>query len=41
MGEHAELMARHWGISRDAQDELALQSHRQLAKAYDDGFLPI
>ncbi len=38
MGEHAELMARHWGIPRDAQDELALQSHRQLAKAYDDGF---
>jgi acetyl-CoA C-acetyltransferase len=38
MGEHAELMARRWGVSRDAQDELALHSHQQLAKAYDDGF---
>lgn len=38
MGEHAELMARRWGISREAQDELALQSHRRLAQAYQDGF---
>lgn len=38
MGEHAELMARRWAISRQAQDELALQSHRQLASAYSDGF---
>ena len=38
MGEHAELMAREWGISREEQDELALKSHLNLAKAYEDGF---
>ena len=38
MGEHAQLMARQWGISRQAQDELALQSHLKLAQAYDSGF---
>jgi acetyl-CoA C-acetyltransferase len=38
MGEHAELMAREWGIGREEQDELALASHLKLAKAYDDGF---
>jgi acetyl-CoA C-acetyltransferase len=38
MGEHCELMARQWGITREAQDELALASHQNAAKAYDDGF---
>ena len=38
MGEHCELMAKQWGISRQAQDELALQSHLNAAKAYDEGF---
>ena len=38
MGEHAELMARQWGIAREEQDALALQSHLNLAKAYDSGF---
>ena len=38
MGEHAELMAREWGITREAQDELALTSHQSLARAYADGF---
>ncbi len=38
MGEHAELMARTWGVSREAQDELALKSHQNLAKAYEQGF---
>jgi acetyl-CoA C-acetyltransferase len=38
MGEHAELMAREWGIPREAQDELALKSHQNLAKAYEGGF---
>jgi acetyl-CoA C-acetyltransferase len=38
MGEHAELMARQWGIDRAAQDELALASHHHLAQAYDSGF---
>jgi len=38
MGEHAELMAQEWGVTREAQDELALKSHQNLAKAYDNGF---
>ena len=38
MGEHAELMAQQWNISREDQDALALKSHMNLAKAYDDGF---
>lgn len=33
MGEHCELMAKRWKISREAQDELALDSHRKLAAA--------
>lgn len=39
MGEHCELMARQWGVTRQEQDELALASHLNAAKAYDDGFL--
>ena len=38
MGEHCELMARTWGITREAQDELALASHKNAARAYDEGF---
>ncbi len=38
MGEHCELMAKQWGISRAEQDELALAAHRNAAKAYDEGF---
>jgi acetyl-CoA C-acetyltransferase len=38
MGEHAEQMAQAWNISREAQDELALKSHQNLARAYDEGF---
>jgi acetyl-CoA C-acetyltransferase len=38
MGEHAELMAREWNITREAQDQLALSSHLNFARAYDDGF---
>ncbi len=38
MGEHCELMARQWGITREAQDELALASHQNAARAYDEGF---
>src|SRR3569623_577372 len=38
MGEHCELMARTWGITREAQDELAFASHKNAAKAYDEGF---
>ncbi|HEX5304602.1 MAG TPA: acetyl-CoA C-acetyltransferase [Dyella sp.] len=38
MGDHCEKMAREWHITRQAQDQLALDSHRKLAAAYDDGF---
>jgi acetyl-CoA C-acetyltransferase len=39
MGEHCELMAKRWSIAREAQDELAMESHRKLADAYTRGFL--
>ena len=38
MGEHTELTAKHYGISREDQDQLALESHQKMAKAYDEGF---
>jgi acetyl-CoA C-acetyltransferase len=38
MGEHCEQMAKQWHITREAQDQLALDSHRKLAAAYDAGF---
>lgn len=38
MGQHCELMAREWGITREAQDELAYRSHQNAARAYDEGF---
>jgi acetyl-CoA C-acetyltransferase len=39
MGEHASIMAREWGITREEQDEVAVNSHHNLAAAYDTGFL--
>jgi acetyl-CoA C-acetyltransferase len=39
MGEHQAITTKEWGISREAQDELAAASHRNLAAAYDRGFL--
>ena len=38
MGEHQAVTTAEWGISREAQDELAAASHRNLAAAYDRGF---
>jgi acetyl-CoA C-acetyltransferase len=38
MGDHAALTALEWGITREAQDELAYRSHLNLAKSYDRGF---
>ena len=38
MGEHCEMMAREWSISREDQDRLALGSHHKLAAAYEAGF---
>jgi acetyl-CoA C-acetyltransferase len=38
MGEHTALTAAEWGVTREAQDELALASHLNLAAAYERGF---
>ncbi|WP_171046657.1 acetyl-CoA C-acetyltransferase [Pseudarthrobacter sp. NamE5] len=38
MGEHQALTTAQWKISRQAQDELAYNSHRNLAAAYESGF---
>ena len=38
MGEHAQITAKRYGITREAQDALALASHQNLAKAYEAGF---
>ena len=37
MGEHQAITTRRWSITREAQDEIALASHQNLARAYDDG----
>ncbi|MBN9189829.1 MAG: 3-oxoadipyl-CoA thiolase, partial [Microbacterium sp.] len=36
-GESAEKIAREWGISREAQDEFAVRSHRLAAAAWAAG----
>ena len=38
MGESQALTTKKWGITREAQDELAAASHHNLAKAWDEGF---
>jgi acetyl-CoA acetyltransferase family protein len=37
MGETAELLAREFGISREAQDRFALLSHQRTIAAWDEG----
>ena len=37
LGESAEKLARDYGISREAQDEFALRSHRRAHRAWEDG----
>ncbi|HEV7770850.1 MAG TPA: acetyl-CoA C-acetyltransferase [Solirubrobacterales bacterium] len=39
MGEHCALMAAEWSIGREEQDELTVASHRNLAAAYERGFM--
>ncbi|MCJ7556726.1 MAG: acetyl-CoA C-acetyltransferase [Gammaproteobacteria bacterium] len=38
MGESCEIMARQWNISRQDQDQLAMESHLKMAAAYEEGF---
>lgn len=39
MGQHCELMAREWKITREAQDRLAFESHKKGAEAYRSGYM--
>lgn len=38
MGEHCQITTKEWGITREEQDQLAYESHKKLAKAYEEGF---
>src|SRR3954447_16380106 len=38
LGESAEKLAGLYSVSREAQDEFALRSHRNAARAWDEGF---
>jgi acetyl-CoA C-acetyltransferase len=38
MGEHTEITAKEWRISRVEQDELALQGHQRAIAAWERGF---
>ena len=38
MGQHTEKMVKEWNISREAQDQLAYESHIKASKAYESGF---
>jgi acetyl-CoA C-acetyltransferase len=38
MGEHQAISTKRWGIGREEQDEIAVESHRRLAAAYEAGF---
>jgi len=38
MGESQALTTARWGIGREAQDAVALASHHNLARAWDEGF---
>lgn len=39
MGQHAERMAQEWKITRQAQDQLAFESHHKAAEAYRSGYM--
>ena len=41
MGEHAELMAKEWGITREDQDQLAWQATRTWRRRMSAATLPI
>ncbi len=38
MGQSCEKMAKDWKLTREEQDQLALESHQKAAKAWADGF---
>ncbi len=39
MGQHCELMAQRWAITREEQDDLAYKSHMNAAEAYRTGYM--
>jgi acetyl-CoA C-acetyltransferase len=38
MGEHTEITAKEWNVTRGEQDRIALESHQRAAAAWDRGF---
>ncbi len=38
MGDHQAVTTERWGITRQEQDELALASHQNMARAWGEGF---
>jgi len=38
MGEHQAITTAKWGITREDQDEVAYNSHQNLARAWESGF---
>jgi acetyl-CoA C-acetyltransferase len=38
MGQHCEMMVQDWGVSREEQDQIAVTSHANAARAYERGF---
>ncbi len=38
MGEHTEITAKEWGIGREEQDRVALESHERAVAAWERGF---
>ena len=38
MGEHTEITVKEWGVTREEQDEIAFNSHKNLLAAYERGF---
>ena len=38
MGEHTEITAKEWGVGREAQDQVAFESHTRAVAAWNAGF---
>lgn len=38
MGDHTEITVKEWQVSREEQDQIAFNSHKNLLAAYDRGF---
>jgi len=38
MGEHTEITAKEWGVGREAQDQIAFESHTRAVAAWNAGF---